>query len=160
MTEDLKLSPQLITRENFKPYGQLILPSPDDKNYDENDAQLKLDRGIPRLYIMRLTNVGRRFHQITRHVECTQCLGALEGKEWFMAVAPPSTAEKPAREDVKVFVVPGNCFIKLAVGTWHSGPYFDHDFVDFYNLELSDTNISDHFTYNFLENENIEFVIA
>lgn len=160
MTEYLKLKPQPITTEKFKPYGQLILPTPDDKLYDENDAQLKLDEGIPRFYIMRLKNVGRKFHQITRHVKCTQCLGALDGKDWFLAVAPPSTLEKPAKEDVVVFSIPGNCFIKLAVGTWHSGPYFDHSFVDFYNLELSDTNLIDHFSYNFLEKENIGFIIT
>ncbi|MEY2833387.1 MAG: hypothetical protein RLZZ574_2646, partial [Cyanobacteriota bacterium] len=50
-------------------------------------------------------------------------------------------------------------FIKLEVGTWHAGPYFDHPAVDFYNLELSDTNIVDHFTYDFATKQNIKFEI-
>jgi hypothetical protein len=47
----------------------------------------------------------------------------------------------------------------LETGTWHAGPYFDADVVDFYNLELADTNETDHFSYDFLERENVEFEI-
>ncbi|WP_448564609.1 hypothetical protein [Trichothermofontia sp.] len=47
--------------------------------------------------------------------------------------------------------------MKLAIGTWHAGPYFDHDWVDFYNLELSDTNEVDHFSYDFRQAENCLF---
>ena len=57
------------------------------------------------------------------------------------------------------FHIPGNCFIKLGVGTWHAGPYFDHETVEFYNLELSDTNVVDHFTYNFATQQQLEFEI-
>ncbi|MBD0313443.1 MAG: Ureidoglycolate hydrolase, partial [Microcoleus sp. T3-bin5] len=48
----------------------------------------------------------------------------------------------------------------LDVGTWHAGPYFDADFVDFYNLELSDTNVVDHFTFDFVKDHNLEFEIV
>lgn len=149
-----------ITTENFKTYGQLITPSKDGKPYDETDAQLNLKNGIPRFYIMHLEKRGRQFHCITRHEKCTQCLGALEGKEWFMGVAPPSDKNYPDITQLKVFKIPGNCFIKLEIGTWHAGPYFDHDFVDFYNLELSDTNVIDHCTYNFLEQDKLSFEIV
>lgn len=148
-----------ITTENFKPYGQLITPSEDGNVYDETDAQLYLENGTPRFYIMRLKERGREFHRITRHQQCTQCLGSLEGKEWFIAVAPPSDENYPNIEQLQAFKIPGNCFIKLEVGTWHAGPYFDHDYVDFYNLELSDTNVVDHFTYNFKEQDNLTFEI-
>ncbi len=146
-----------ITLDNFKPYGQLITPSEDGKMYDDTDAQLNLNNGIPRFYIMRLTERGRRFHRITRHEQCSQCLGSLEGKEWFLGVAPPQQEDYPNIEQLQAFKIPGNCFIKLEVGTWHAGPYFDHDFVDFYNLELSDTNVVDHFTYDFLKQDNLTF---
>ncbi|HBL58061.1 MAG TPA: Ureidoglycolate hydrolase, partial [Cyanobacteria bacterium UBA8803] len=96
----------------------------------------------------------------TRHVQCTQCLGALEGKDWWMAVAPPSQGQQPEIEAVKAFWIPGNCFIKLEMGTWHAGPYFDHDVVDFYNLELSDTNEVDHFSHDFLKSHHLEFEIV
>ncbi len=154
------LQAQLITPETFQPYGQVIYASQDGKHFDSDDANLVLQNGIPRFYIMRLVEKGRKFHKITRHVKCTQCLGSLEGKEWFMGVAPPGESPKPRLQDIAVFRIPGNCFIKLEVGTWHAGPYFDQDFVDFYNLELSDTNINDHDTCNLLTTYNVEFEIV
>lgn len=155
-----QLQAQSIAKENFLPYGQVIFPSANEKLFDHEDAQLVLDRGIPRFYIMRLQKRGRKFHAITRHRLCTQCLGSLNGKEWLIAVCPPNNNEKkPALADITAFRIPGNCFIKLAVGTWHAGPYFDSEVIDFYNLELSDTNLVDHFTYNLRQSENLEFEI-
>jgi ureidoglycolate hydrolase len=155
-----QLPAQLITPETFQPYGQLITPSEDGKTYDNIDAQLNLQNGIPRFYIMRLEKKGRKFHKITRHNQCTQCLGSLEGKEWLIAVAPPNESSEPEIDKMMAFRIPGNCFIKLEVGTWHAGPYFDHDVVDFYNLELSDTNVVDHFTHDFSTRQQLEFEIV
>lgn len=151
-----QLTAQWIAPESFQKYGQVIYASFDGKAYDATDAQLVLQNGIPRFYIMRLAHRGRKFHKITRHVKCTQCLGSLEGKDWLIAVAPPTDAP-PVVEEITAFRIPGNCFIKLDVGTWHAGPYFEHESVDFYNLELSDTNINDHFTHNFLQSHQLEF---
>ncbi|NJK54740.1 MAG: Ureidoglycolate hydrolase [Pleurocapsa sp. SU_5_0] len=148
-----------ISKSNFKPYGQLIIPSPDGKVFDQNDAVLQLQNGTPRFYIMHLERRGRTFTQITRHHSCTQCLGSLNGKDWLMAVCPPSDLAEPDLNHLRAFSIPGDCFIKLEVGTWHAGPYFDHPAVDFYNLELSDTNIVDHFTHNFASKQNIKFEI-
>jgi len=155
-----QLTAQPITTENFRAYGQVIFASEDGKPYDHEDARLSLDQGTPRFYIMRLQRKGRRFSRITRHVCCTQCLGSLEGKDWLIAVAPPAPAAEPALDDLAAFLIPGNCFIKLEVGTWHAGPYFDHDWVDFYNLELSDTNVTDHQTCNLLGRYRLEFEIV
>lgn len=155
-----QLPAQWVTPENFRPYGQVIFPSQDGKLYDAEDAQLDLKKGIPRLYIMRLQHKGSQFHQITRHIQCTQCLGSLAGKEWLIAVAPPSLNHEPSLEDLAAFRIPGNCFIKLEVGTWHAGPYFTEEFVDFYNLELSDTNLTDRFSHNFQKSHQLEFEIV
>ena len=156
-----QLQAEWVTSNNFRRYGQVIFPSQDGKTYDAEDAQLNLQNGIPRFYIMRLHRRGRKFHAITRHVQCTQCLGSLEGKDWLMAVAPPNNdADEPALEELAAFRIPGNCFIKLEVGTWHAGPYFEHDVVDFYNLELTHTNVVDHFTHNFLRSRQMEFEIV
>ena len=154
-----KLPPQPITPEAFRPYGQVIVASRDGEPYGSEDAQLQLHNGIPRFYIMRLHHRGRKFHRITRHLKCTQCLGSLEGKDWLIGVAPPSVAAHPQWENVVAFRIPGNCFIKLELGTWHAGPYFEQDWVDFYNLELSDTNVVDHDTCNLLEQYGVEFEI-
>ncbi|MEB3220375.1 MAG: ureidoglycolate lyase [Nostocales cyanobacterium 94392] len=155
-----QLPAQTITPENFQPYGQVIFPSKDGKTFDTEDAQLVLNNGIPRFYIMQLQHRGRKFHNITRHAKCTQCLGSLAGKDWFIAVCPPNNIKEPALQDIAAFHIPGNCFIKLNVGTWHAGPYFEHDIVDFYNLELSNTNEIDHFTHSFLKSHNLEFEIV
>lgn len=155
----MQLQANLITPESFRPFGQVIQASVDGKTFDREDAQLHLQKGIPRFYIMRLQHRGRTFHKITRHQQCTQCLGALEGREWLIAVAPPSEAAAPAIADLTAFRIPGNCFIKLDLGTWHAGPYFDSDVVDFYNLELSDTNLVDHDTCDLKSTYGTEFEI-
>lgn len=149
-----------VSPENFRRYGQVIWSAKDGKSYNGEDAQLNLENGTPRFYLMRLNHTGRKFHKLTRHVECTQCLGSLEGKEWWIAVAPPSEGEIPVWEEIATFRIPGNCFIKLEVETWHAGPYFDGEFVDFYNLELSDTNVVDHFSHDFLMSHGWEFEIV
>ncbi len=156
-----QLQAQWVTSENFRRYGQVIFPSQDGKSFDGEDAQLVLYKGIPRFYIMRLERRGRKFHKITRHVQCTQCLGSLEGKDWLIAVCPANNnADEPDLESIAAFRIPSNCFIKLEVGTWHAGPYFEHEVVDFYNLELNNTNVVDHFTHDFLKSHQIEFEIV
>ncbi|NEQ28204.1 MAG: Ureidoglycolate hydrolase [Microcoleus sp. SIO2G3] len=140
------LPAQPISAEAFRPFGQVIAAAADGKLFDREDAQLVLDRGTPRFYIMRLTRRGRQFSRITRHQQCTQCLGSLEGQPWLIAVAAPTQSDRPPLEAIAAFQIPGNCFIKLEVGTWHAGPYFDQPSIDFYNLELSDTNDTDHQT--------------
>ena len=159
-----------ITQEAFRPFGQVIYPQPDSKGFDFQDAQLQLQNGIPRFYIMQLHQRGRRFTHITRHNACTQCLGALEGQTWFLGalegqtwflgVAPAGDRPQPKLENIQVFQIPGNCFIKLEVGTWHAGPYFDADTVSFYNLELSDTNVVDHTTCDLMKTYDTAFEIT
>jgi len=153
-----RLKAEWVTANNFQPYGQVIAARSDTKSYSQEDAQLHLQNGIPRFYIMRLQQRGRRFQKITRHLQCTQCLGSLAGP-WLIAVAPPNASSQPEIEKILAFQIPDNCFIKLNLGTWHAGPYFDKDFGDFYNLELSDTNVNDHDTYNLLESCGLELEI-
>jgi ureidoglycolate hydrolase len=153
------ISLESITETKFHLYGQLIKPTEHGKIFDHTDAQLNLSQGQPRFYLMHLDKRGRSFHQITRHQQCTQCLGSLGGKDWFLVVAPPNRRTKPDLLMMRAFRIPGDCFVKLEMGTWHAGPYFDHEFVDFYNLELSQTNIVDHDTYDFRQEDDIEWVI-
>jgi ureidoglycolate hydrolase len=155
-----QLIAQPITTETFAPYGQLIVPAEDGKPFDQQDAQLDLSQGTPRFYIMRLRDRGRKFREIARHCQCTQCLGALGGHPWFIAVAPPSEVTQVDFNTLKAFQIPGDCFIKLNQGTWHAGPYFDEPVVDFYNLELSNTNEVDREVYDFKERDRVEFQIC
>jgi ureidoglycolate hydrolase len=65
-----------------------------------------------------------------------------------MAVAPPKSVDDPKAEpaftDIAAFAIPGSVAIKLHRGTWHAGPFFEDEAIDFLNLELSDTNEVDH----------------
>lgn len=129
----------------------MIGATDDMKAFDAEDAQLDLSAGTPRFYIMRLPAkpTGLSFTQITHHKRVTQCLGSLTPDAWYMAVAEPSLAA-PAPEDVSVFKVPFGFFLKMHTGTWHAGPHFvGHAHMDFYNLELADTNQADHHNHHF-----------
>ena len=89
-----------------------------------------------------------QFDRITFHRDVTQCLGSVTPKPWYMAVAAPSVSPYPSQTDLKVFRIPPSVFIKMDCSTWHAGPLFTgDDFMDFYNLELSDTNVVDHNTH-------------
>jgi len=144
-----------LTPEAFAPYGQIVFTRKTGNQFDGNtysasenplEAQLVLNQGTPRLWIMHQFRRGRRFHNLARHRRVTQCLGALEGKEWFMAFAPPQDLADDARprlEDVVGFRIPGDAIIKLHIATWHAGPHFDHDECRFINLENMDTNQHD-----------------
>ena len=94
----------------------------------------------------------------------TQCLGSIGGHVWYLGVAKSSVVDSneikddtgkkivqsrsghsyvpPAIEDVQVFKISGSKFLKLNRGTWHAGPLFKAAAMDFYNLELSNTNVS------------------
>jgi ureidoglycolate lyase len=149
--ETVALAVQPLKAAAFAPFGQVIAPAPDGKPFGPDDAQLELERGIPRFYMMTLK--GRDplvFNVITRHLSVTQCLASVGGKSWLIAVAPPVGPDDPGRMPdpaaIKAFLVPGNLAIKLHRSTWHAGPFFKDPALDFLNLELSDTNNVDHFS--------------
>lgn len=113
---------------------------------------------------MRLQNRTLQFDQITHHAKATQCLGSINGLPWYLGVVRPTfvgateavNQQKrpealkgdgydylpPAVEDIRLFKVDGPRFLKLHAGTWHAGPLFEEPWMDFYNLELSNTNVS------------------
>jgi ureidoglycolate hydrolase len=142
------LAARPITALAFAPFGELIAPIEDGIPSGAADAKLDLTQGTPRLYIMRLPRKGLVLRQITRHRGVTQCLAAMGGKSWLLAVAPPKDFDdpnaEPALDDIAGFLIPGNVAVKLHRGTWHAGPYFEDEAIDFLNLELSNTNEVDH----------------
>ncbi|CAL8470773.1 g10315 [Coccomyxa elongata] len=150
-----------LTPGNFEPFGQVVGPSYDGKEYGAEDAQLVLDQGTPRFYIMRLPRRGLSFDRITYHAKVTQCLGSIGLQPWYMAVAAPSGSveEWPRPEDLHAFRIPAGTFIKLHQGTWHAGPLFEEDSMAFYNLELSDTNVVDHNTHDY-STSDLQFLLV
>ncbi len=158
------LTPQLLQPEAFAPYGDVILPADDGDVYTPGkDADLDLSQGTPRLYIMTLPRRGLAFDRITRHRCTTQCLGSLEGKGWYVAVAEPQDRNNPDAvpnlDTLQAFYVPGDRALKLHRGTWHAGPYFEDNEVKFYNLELADTNVTDHHTCVLSERFGLSFAM-
>ncbi|CAA6669315.1 unnamed protein product [Spirodela intermedia] len=156
------------TPESFAEFGQVISVSPDGEEFGPNDAQLELHRGVPRFYIMRLQDRELKFANITHHASVTQCLGAIGGDEWYLGVAKASICSKaasghcylpPHPNDVVAFKIAGPKFLKLNVGTWHAGPLFRKKAMDFYNLELSNTNVLDHTMHNFSKEDGVVFLI-
>ena len=50
---------------------------------------------------------------------------------------------KPPQEgDIEVFRIRPPQLVQLNVSTWHAGPFFRPEVMDFFNLELRDTNVS------------------
>jgi len=143
---DLRIEP--ITTAAFAPYGTLIEAAEDGKPFGPDEAQLVLDRGTPRFYILNLKHREPVFHVITRHIAVTQVLASVGGKPWFIAVAPPDDADNPAAQPdprkIRAFRIEGHQAIMLGRSTWHAGPFFDAPVHDFFNLELADTNQVDH----------------
>jgi ureidoglycolate hydrolase len=135
-----------LTIEGFIAFGEIVAPQVDGLAFDASrEVSLDLARGTPRLYIMRLARNGLRFSSITRHQTVTQCLGALGGKDWYLAVAPPDAASStPDLSKMRAFHIGGDVIVKLHIGTWHSGPWLTHEYADFVNLELTNTNQVDH----------------
>lgn len=161
MTARRGLMPQLATPESFAPFGQVILPAEDGVAFGPGDAQLDLAQGTPRFYAMRLHRRGRVFTRITRHRRVTQCLGAMLGTPWLIAVAPPDpSTDRPDPATIRGFMVPGDRFIMLRAGTWHAGPFFDAEVADFYNLELADTNVIDHQTCHLDREFGLEYAFG
>ena len=141
------LRARTATRESFAPFGELVGESDDGAPYDAaaTDAALDLSRGPPRLYLMRLDGPRElAVARITRHVRVTQCLGALGlDDDFYLAVHAPG--ESPSRDGLRAFRVPPRHFVKLHAGTWHAGPLWTRDASrTFVNLELADTNVTDH----------------
>ena len=148
MSREIHLHSSAIDTVAFSLFGEVIAPSADGAPFGPSDAQLVLNNGTPRLYIMRLKQRGLAFDRITRHVRVTQCLAAIGGGEWLRAVAPPlapdDRAAMPDPAGVRASRISGPVGIKLHRGTWHAGPFFTAPEMDFLNLELADTNEADH----------------
>ncbi|XP_043702959.1 uncharacterized protein LOC122653096 [Telopea speciosissima] len=185
-SSDKTISPTVVKRtaieatpESFKEFGQVIEVSGDGEEFGPKDAQLDISRGIPRFYIMRLETRPLTFDSITHHANVTQCLGSVGGHVWYLGIAKGSIVDPekkvpqedqevvhskcghyyvpPHPDDVLVFRITGPKFLKLNIGTWHAGPLFKSETMEFYNLELSNTNVVDHTKYYF--KDGVTFVI-
>jgi ureidoglycolate hydrolase len=149
-TRLVELPVQKLTVEAFAPFGQVLEVSVDGKPFGPDDAQLDINRGTPRFYLMELKQRPMAFKVITRHLKVTQCLASVGGKPWLLAVAPPNDPEDAKAlvdpDQIVAFHVPGDVAVKLHRSAWHAGPFFSGPKLAFFNLELADTNKVDHFS--------------
>jgi ureidoglycolate hydrolase len=136
-----------VTAAGFAPFGKLIEPTEDGAPVEDVDRALDLSQGRPRFYIMALAHRGLTVSRITRHAATTQVLASADAAPWLLAVAPPDeTADMPDPAAIRAFLIPGGRAVLLSRGTWHAGPYFEPATMNFFNLELDDTNAVDHAT--------------
>lgn len=140
--------PQLLpipaTPEALAPYGQLVEPLPNGADFGPGDAELTLNPGKPRFWVMALTHREPRARVLARHSLCSQCLASADGKPWWIVLAPPQPELAPPDPAlIQLFRIKPGVILKLHVGTWHAGPYFREPHACFFNLELADTNSRD-----------------
>ncbi len=129
----------------FERFGTAILPVDDMTPHSDVDAKLKFEGADLRYYVMRLRHRTAVLAGMTRHQRATQCLGSADAQPWWLAVAAPAVQpdELSAASVQLISVGPGEA-VQLHQGTWHAGPFFQAPTALFYNLELGDTNLTDH----------------
>jgi ureidoglycolate hydrolase len=162
ITETLHLKAEALTHEGFDKFGVVLEALEDGTPFTPEEAVLDLSEGTPRFYLMSLEDKPLEFTRITRHLHATQTLLAVGGAEWFIAVAPAGDFAEtavPDVQDIRVFRISGETAITLRKGTWHSGPYFQAQKLNFANIELADTNVVDHHTYRLDESLGVRVVI-
>ena len=105
---------QDLTDEAFTPYGNIIKPRVSGEQFDRayfydpskecTHVNLVMTNGEPTLRIMHQRLRGFAVSKIAPHHRVSQCLGSLQGKEWFMAVAAPTNGDlQPRLEDITAF---------------------------------------------------------
>ena len=130
---------------HFEQFGTAILPVDDMTPHSDRDAQLKFESVDLRYYVMRLRQRPAVLSNMTRHKRATQCLGSADAQPWWLAVAAPDLLpEQLDHSTVQLVEVHQGEAVKLHQGTWHAGPFFLSSTALFYNLELNDTNLTDH----------------
>ena len=143
----IELTAEPISNANFAPFGQVIWPEADGRDWQPGDPELTLHLGQPRLYLMQLRAPGLRVNALAAHRLVTQCLGSMESHAWQIVVAAASHREDQpldAKTNLRAFSVPPQCIVRLHRGTWHAGPLFESPAeLVFCNLELHDTNSRD-----------------
>lgn len=125
----ITLEPQLLTRERFAPYGDVIEAIPDrvaamntgrfDRFDDlarvEADANGRIAISIARCRVA--TSLPYRFDLVERHPQGSQAFVPLTASRFVVVVAPPE--ETVEVRDLRAFVTNGRQGINYHRGTWH-----------------------------------------
>ena len=153
-----RLTAETVTPATFDPFGVILTPMEDGTPFTAEEAVLDVSNGIPRPYLSPLDDQAPEFLRVTRHLETTQTLMAVGDVEWTIAVAAPGI-DAPALDDLRAFRIPPRTAITMRKGTWHAGPFFAEPNMDFVNLELDDTNVTDHHNHRLDDAYGVRVVI-
>ncbi len=130
--------------DSLAPCGQLVLPASNGADWGQGDAELELQNGQPRFWVMELEHRAPQVPVLARHSRCSQCLASADARPWWVVLAPPQAElAPPDPQIIRLFRIPAGVILKLHPGTWHAGPYFPETKALFFNLELADTNSHD-----------------
>lgn len=152
------LTSEIVTPAGFDPFGVVLTPMEDGTPFTAEEAVLDVSNGIPRFYLMHLEDKPAEFVRVTRHLETTQTLMSVGDVEWTIAVAAPGI-DAPTLDDLRAFRIPPRTAITMRKGTWHAGPFFAEPSMDFVNLELDDTNVTDHHNHRLDDAFGVRVVI-
>ena len=125
----ITLQPELLTRERFAPYGDVIEATADratamnDQRFDlfddlcrvETDARGRIAISIARCRVA--TSLPYRFEMVERHPNGSQAFVPLSACRFVVVVAPPEAGVEAS--DLRAFVTNGRQGINYHRGTWH-----------------------------------------
>lgn len=126
----ITLKPQPLTHEGFAPFGNILTL---------DRSEIVCTDGV---LTARITHApvrdlaAERPHFLNRHMEETQVFVPLGGKDGLFLVGPPSeTPDSFDAEKTALFHFPGNCAIRMHVGTWHVAPFALTEPIDYINIQ-------------------------
>jgi len=130
MVDVVQVRAQLLTKESFAPFGQVLSREPDVAEIGTRDGEELL------LNILTYSHRGLRCDHLNAHHRATQALFPM-GRPTLLVVAPPGTLfdSRASLDTIAAFVVDGTAGVNLAYGTWHWGPYPLGDEVSLINLQ-------------------------
>ena len=108
-----------LEQDKFKLYGEILKP--------HMNLELDFGEGTPTMRIFSAPFREFMFDEMSRHLHCCQVFLPLNGKDFIIALAPPSDNNDPfAVPDIKrirAFIVNGSSGIVLHKGCWHVTPF-------------------------------------
>ena len=124
----MKLKPEIVSADNFRPYGQVlkvpvnIQPTVhnDQVTFWKQQAEYVID-GKTEIGVLKVRKHDMDFNELENHFKTPTILICLDGS-YILPVAQPSD-DVPAIESVKAFIVPDGQSVVLAEKCWHGATY-------------------------------------
>jgi ureidoglycolate lyase len=120
MTKTHKIKVELMTRDSFAPFGDLIEAS----QTPDEICPVNFEGGALRMNSTLLPYRGLVFSQMEQHFHVTQAFLPLDGPPLVVAVAAATDQNDPAGiptpEECRAFLIDGTIGYILKKGTWHS----------------------------------------